>query len=126
MAVDDTLGQAGGTRGVHDEHVIVAACRGLDLGIGGGADPLVVFENTIAGGASDLDPRGDVGLVASGGELGAYRGELLAEDQNTCAGVFQDELEFIGDESHVERHIDGTDLGGSEEGLDELHPVHEQ
>ena len=79
-----------------------------------------------AGGARDLDPGGDVGLVASGGELGAYRGELLAEDQHTCAGVFQDELEFIGDESHVERHIDGTDLGGSEEGLDELHPVHEQ
>ena len=82
MAVDDTLGQAGGARGVHDEHVVVAARRGLDLGIGGGADPLVVFdEHRWPGVPADLDPGGDVGLVASGGELGAYRGELFAKDR---------------------------------------------
>ena len=126
VAVHHALGQPGGARGVHDEQQVVVGAGEARLVGRHRAHPGLVVLREGRHRAAHLHPGAQVGLVAAALQLGHHRREVLGIQQHGGAGILEDELQLVGHQPPVQRHVDRADLGHREEGLDELGAVHQQ
>ena len=136
MRVDGPLGEPRRARGVHDVELVVVAGGDLGLIVRRVRDELVVVapnrpsgsgrrrESARLAHADELPQIGGRGAPVA--ELLRCGAELAAVDQNAGAAVLQDEGKLVGNQAPVERHADGSELRQREEGLHELHAVHQQ
>ena len=129
VGMHHALPQARGAGGVHDVQEVVVLGQDLRLPCGRCTVEILVVhrEGGSIGWPPHVDPSADrCALAPAGVQVGHDRAELAPEDQRLGAAVSEHEHQLVSAQPPVEGYKHGTNLGGAEEGLDELGAVHQE